>query len=477
MATLLRTLIALVLAASALAAAPVSAQSAGDRVPPPTLSRPPAGLHGHPLWDSWHDLGPFGYEEEELLVSGTARADDGSTAPYTTRVVVFRPQRQRDFNGTVLLDWVNVTAQFENAVDILEAREHLLRAGWAFVHVSVQKAGLCCSPLTAQVWDPVRYAAIAHPGDAYAADILTQVARAVRGRGTGPDPLAGLRVRRVLAAGQSQSASRLHGYVSTRQGAGVIDGFLIHGGGAKTFPEPLEVPVLHLLSDREGTPSAPTDDPRYRLWEVAATGHSDYFIGYQSVFGNGLRYADQPATDRRGYRELMDAAGNYGQDPSPLHATCTVAGATMPMHYAVSSALHQLDRWVRGGRTPRPTPRYRFEGGALAEDEHGNTRGGIRLPPVAVPVARYESTTCNLGGITVPFTDAELQAVHPTFGVYQRRMVRATDRAVRQGWMLPADARDQLRRACSVRDRYPAGAQGRCRPYRPPAYDSAPRRR
>ena len=65
-----------------------------------------------------------------------------------------------------MLDWVNVTAQFENAVDTLEAREMLLREGWAFVHVSAQTAGLCCTPLTPKVYDPVRYAAINHPGDA-----------------------------------------------------------------------------------------------------------------------------------------------------------------------------------------------------------------------------------------------------------------------------------------------------------------------
>ena len=58
--------------------------------------------------------------------------------------MVFRPASQQDFNGAVLLDWVNVTAQFENGVDSLEAHEMLLREGWAFVHVSAQSAGLCC---------------------------------------------------------------------------------------------------------------------------------------------------------------------------------------------------------------------------------------------------------------------------------------------------------------------------------------------
>ena len=96
--------------------------------------------------------------------------------------MVFRPRSDERFNGTVLLDWVNVTAQFENAVDILEAREMLLREGYAFVHVSAQSAGLCCTPLTPKVWDPVRYESVNHPGDAYAADIFAQVARSMRAR-------------------------------------------------------------------------------------------------------------------------------------------------------------------------------------------------------------------------------------------------------------------------------------------------------
>ena len=128
----------------------------GTTVPVPHLSDPPEGIHGHPLWDSWHQLAPFGYQQREFFVSGEARAADGTTAPYTTRIVVFRPRSDADFNGTVLLDWVNVTAQFENAVDILEARQMLLREGYAFVHVSAQSAGLCCTPLTPKVWDPVR---------------------------------------------------------------------------------------------------------------------------------------------------------------------------------------------------------------------------------------------------------------------------------------------------------------------------------
>ena len=455
------------------AVAPALEAARGEDSSVPLLTSPPDGVRGYPLWDSWHQLRPFGYEQQEYFVSGTAVRLDGGPAPYVTRIIVTRPREQRDFNGTVMLDWVNVTAQFENAVDSLEAREMLLREGFAFVHVSAQAAGLCCTPLTPKVFDPLRYAAIDHPGDDWAPDIFTQVARAFRGEGEGLDPMPGLRVRRVLAAGQSQSASRLYSYVNDHQGkAAAIDGFLIHGGGQKTFDAPLDVPVLHLLADREADPTPPTRDRRYRLWEVAGAGHSDYFIGVQQVMGQSARVAGRPPRDRAGYRELIDVAGNYGQVPAPLQAVCTVAGVTMPNHYVVSTALHQLDRWVRTGRRPPLTPRYEFADGALARAADRNKVGRFRLAPMEVPVATYESTACNLGGITVPFSDEEIQQRYTTFSRYQRLMRRATDRSVRAGWLLRPDARDQMRRVCEVRSRFEAGGRGRCtsRSYRPPAF-------
>ncbi|HZN14289.1 MAG TPA: alpha/beta hydrolase domain-containing protein [Acidimicrobiales bacterium] len=450
--------------------------AAAASVPDPTLSTPPSGLHGHAMWDSYYDLLPFGYEDREFFVSGTATAPGGSTAPYTTRIVVTRPLDPTRFNGTVLLDWSNVTAQFENAVDTMEARPMLMREGFAYVHVSAQAAGVCCTPLTPKVWDPVRYAALHHPGDQYANDMFSQIAKAVRAPKNGDHALGALHVDRVLAAGQSQSAGALYKYVNEAQAsAKVIDGFLIHGGGKKTFPARLTTKVLNLLSDLEADPSASNPaEPNYRLWEIAGAAHSDFFIGYQSVFGHGPRtLADAARLTRPQYDALMQTAGNYGEQLSPLLLTCTVAGATMPMHYATSTAIHQLDQWVRTGVAPNNGPRFAFAAnGDQLTDDLGNARGGIRLPPAEVPVARYKSTVCVLGGITVPLTDVEIQQRYATHAEYYGLMRKATDAAVTAGWLLPPDAIDLMARACAAKNRWGDASGAPCPPYAPPAFNS-----
>src|SRR5205807_1447258 len=78
------------------------------------------GLFGRPYGSSLVDLHPSGYTETEYFASGTATGG-GSTAviqepdpysppsPYVTRILVRRPSDPAAFNGTVLVEWLNVT--------------------------------------------------------------------------------------------------------------------------------------------------------------------------------------------------------------------------------------------------------------------------------------------------------------------------------------------------------------------------------
>ncbi len=439
--------------------------------PTPTLVEvgDDVGIQGHPMWDPWFDLDAFGYESHEYFVSGTATATGSdTTADYTTRIVVVHPSDPADFSGTVMLDWVNVTAQFENAVNSLTSVEFLLREGWAWAHVSAQAAGICCTPaLTPKTWDPVRYADLSHPGDDYSYDMFSQIAQAFKQPGD-VHPLRGMTAEIVLAAGQSQGGSRVSGFISSGQALDrTIDGILQQAGGTKNYETAPPIPVIHLLGDREGSVADPTPWPTYRLWEVAGAAHQDSWVGRQQTEGASTRVIAGVRQSRGMAEALWESAGQYGEIIDPRAAVCIVNGALLPNRYVANAALAALDTWARGGE-PAPTgARYEFDGTGLAKDSDQNTLGGIRLAPMTAPVATYIADSCNLGGITIPFTEAQIIQRYGDHQTYFDLMYEQTQVNLADGHILPADADDLLRRACAARVRFLDPSTGDCVPTNP----------
>ena len=92
---------------------------------------------------SGFDLAPLGFATEEFFISGTASSyklsglptPDGRwnamparSAPYATRIVVVRPTDPRKFNGTVVVEWLNVSAGGDGAADWIAVHREVLRA-------------------------------------------------------------------------------------------------------------------------------------------------------------------------------------------------------------------------------------------------------------------------------------------------------------------------------------------------------------
>jgi hypothetical protein len=100
----------------------------------------------------------------------------------------------------------------------------------------------------------------------------------------------------------------------------------------------------------------------------------------------------------------------------------------------------------------------------VATDPFGNPLGGLRLPQIQAPVAQYQGTCPQEGqgliGTTIPFTNAQLVKLYPTFADYRARVCRAARRDVRQGVLLRLDALDIDRRVRLGRDRWPGPARG-----------------
>lgn len=416
------------------------------------------------------DLTRAGYVEHEYVASGTATCytaggpltRDGrwvlephGSAPYRTRVVVRRPADPARFSGTVVVEWLNVSGGVDACPQFGSVEDELTRAGHVWAGVSAQVIGVEGGSVLVQApageglagkglkaLDPARYGSLQHPGDGYSFDIFTQVAQALRQGGAATGAMV---PARLLAVGESQSALALTTYYNGVQPlTRAFDGYLVHSRASVSLPlvapeqaadlagslldntpvlfrDDLEAPVLELQSESDivgvlqSVAVRQPDTDRFRLWEVAGTAHADrHLIG-----------------------ELAD------------ELPCGAPINDGPMHVVAKAALNALDEWVRTGRrppaadriavTPGPTPQIR-------RDADGIALGGIRTPPVDVPVdvlsgepGPSPDLLCLLLGSTKPLSASRLAQLYPSRAEYRRRYETAADRVIEAGFVLDAD--------------------------------------
>lgn len=470
----------------------------------PTVSRPVTSGSGKILPPNVVsvDLDQVGYRQSEYFLSGTASAytpnpeplaSDGkwtvspsSTAPYTTRVVVFRPKKAAKFNGTVVVEWLNVSGQVDANPDWTMTHNELIRDGFAWVGVSAQPVGVnqlkCPSPLpdppvapcTNAPGDSVRYASLSNPGDSYSYDIFSQAGQAIRD--SSAKILGGLTPKKLLAVGESQSAARMVTYIDAVQPlAHVYDGFLVHSRGAGgaplsqpplaavTTPTPtlirtdLDVPVFVFQTESDvssGLTARQPDTKLYRAWEAAGTSHFDHYglsIGPTDI-GDG----EGAVANLEGMQHPTDVPSEGGQCAIPINH----GGA----HWLLNSAVYWLNQWVTK-RTPPPTATplqvATTAPFAYAKDVNGTALGGARTPQVDAPIATLAgvgnsaapghtdvvSTFCRLFGSTEPYTPEQLAALYKNHERFVAAWRQATKKLVKEGFLLKGDENELIESA------------------------------
>jgi hypothetical protein len=477
----------------------------------PTITVAPPGVHGFPFASSALNLAADGFTETEYDFSGTAQAyintahlgasgewhvapNPGVRAAYTSRLLVRSPSDPRRFNGTVIVEWFNDSAGFDTNTDWEYIHDELLTQGYAWVGVTAQYVGA----IALQAWEAGepgdRYASINHPGDSFSYDIFTQAGRAlIEPPAGGPQPLGALtgNIKAVLAVGYSQSGSTMFTYVNAIQPlAKVYNGFIVHSAGVgqplsistasfanSSLPAPpgvpptpdINVPVSSIRTDQpapilglddeftniylyEGvTLHNEPDNAKFRLWEIAGMTHFDPIIA--------------------GYPDLLKTY----PDTAPPFEGCTIPppNTGVPGSYAERAAVHALNQWVVLGIVPTSAPRFilrEFPVGGytmIYRDPSTNIAlGGIRLPPVAAPIAtltgyRPEGADVTCGpavgaydpwdGDTDPWDgqpgldpsptpEPVLSTLYPTHADYVNQVSASAAAAVASGFMLPADA-------------------------------------
>ena len=439
------------------------------------------------------DLSLLGYEQREYFFEGQARSfenvgdltadgawtvDIADTADYRSRMVVVAPSDPADFNGTVVMEWFNVSGGLDAAPNFTMSHVEQMREGYAYVGVSAQLRGIEASeggvdvgfPIYLKGIEPERYESLVHPGDSFSYDIFTQAAQAVRSP-DGIDPLDGLELLQMLAVGESQSAFRLTTYVNAIDPiAQLFDGYLIHsrGGGSADLSqapqseistpeqvfirEDMRVPVLTFQTDTDllllgFVPDRQPDGGNHVLWEVAGTAHGD-------VYSISLEVGPQDLGDNPAIAEVVEIAS-----PIPGIMDCGAPINSGPQHYVMNAAMHALNSWATGGDPAPSAPRAEVvpveidpeaEGRqpthAAVTDEFGNILGGIRTAWVDVPVATLTgdpvpgSSFCGLFGTTTLFDQATLDELYPGKATYLDAMTASIDQSVADGFIRPADA-------------------------------------
>jgi hypothetical protein len=400
--------------------------------------------------------------------------------PYTTRMIVRRPETLGHFNGTVVIEWWNTSAGFDTAPAWDASAEYFARTGTLYVGVTNSNQGLSflvdgCSLLGAlPPTCGTRYAALSLPDDGLAYEMMSQIANLLK-NGSDQNPLPDdFDVERVYHVGQSQQGGSMVTYASAFH-SDVNDGYFvqqaasarsINGGPAcgspGSFPFPfcrpelqgsdrlvrtdLPVPVYHANSETDleilfGTFARQNDTATFRYFEVAGAGHltvhEDVEIIPAGVFGpNALL--------------LEDLCLN------PINST---ADGPVFFSYILNALWDAMEQQVQKGRIPPAGLQMNTDPttGAIQRDVFGNGTGGVQLPAMTVRTATYTpgniadpslpgllraigNLACFLASSVTPLEQETLDALYPNRGVYLNQVVRATNDLSQQGLLLPKDA-------------------------------------
>ncbi len=438
--------------------------------------------HGYPYNATPIALAKQGYVEEEFFIEGHANVYNTPAArignvkesghSYKTRIVVRRPKAAAKFNGTVIVEWYNVSQGHDGEYDWFQSAEHILRSGYAWVGVSDQRVGVN----SLKEWSPARYAKLDVTDgakvmdDSLCYDIFTAAAEAVRRDGR---VMGNLKVTGLIAIGHSQSAGRLYTYFHSVHPLTpkVYDAVVLHGGGGKVGND-IGVKVFKLLNETDVTGQANNRQPDtdgFRQWEVAGTSHLDAKFS-RMLAGLGLRVSGMDPVEGSPSIAGATISGGAGNGVAGTNVCVNNPFSRIPEHYVLNAVVDQTARWIKDGTLPPAAPPIELKqlppaeqapgarGGRGAQgqrwevvhDQYGNAHGGIELSQHAVPTATNTGQNeggatggernCNLMGSYTPWDEARLTMLYPTHAAYVAKVKTVTEKNLKAGYIVKADA-------------------------------------
>lgn len=465
-----RRLIAAVLAVLGLGfavAAPASADPA-PAVPVPNVTGPIAVTpDSYPFLATDFDLARYGYVEEEYFIDGNGFTYDTSptvdpsvtatrietggpnsdgTYPFKTRIVVRRPANPADANGAVVAEWNNVTATQDIEWNWFGDPEFMLKNGYTFVGVTAQNTGVASVKGFSIRESNNRYSDLTVNGngtvptgpgldsDALSYDVFGAAINAIKGNGTGVDPLGGINPDVVIASGESQSCGRLSAHYNKIEPLqNIVDAYLLTVCGSPLRTDRPEKAIRILTETENRTERTAVDFPdttSIRHWEVAGGSH-----------------LPRLAWD--------NAAPLLNRDFLPITVGCQKFPLSLVQWpFTVNRAIKGLVDWTKGGTAPPIAPRGQYDGdGKLVRDQYGIAQGGIRYPEMTVPTGINDGENsagtggnplfnpfCFLLGSNTLFERPTLDSLYTDYADYVSKYADAVDQFLTTGFVLPEDA-------------------------------------
>ena len=457
------------------------------------------------------ELEKHGYVEEEFFQTGTANiygeGPDGKLevtvpdAPYTTRLLVRRPEELARFSGNVIIEILNASANFDIDRDWILMWPKMVRDG--DIYIGITSKGHVVDAL--KRFDPERYGPInwanptpERPGPEKPTfdfmqpyelglfwNMIVDLAKELRKDNSPLNPLKGSGRNWLFLAGWSQSGSYLSRIINTfarlpenQENGPLFDGYFNSGSGAGNKPLNSYAPGgrmafggmpqgAQILVSREPVMAVNTEsenrgfgfwhgdadqpDYKFRTWQIPCSSHDTKY---------SLLDYYKPIEE-----DLAQAGVVLSWEGDPKN------GLPMDTPYEpiFCAALKALIDWARFGIPAPHAPAIETEmhfaptdktGSFIAnrKDVFGNALGGIRYPTADCPTASYQSYTEHPDGQTVqmmfgtakPFAPELLNALYGDLKHYEELVAASTDRAIAQGFLLPEDREWMIKSAVAV---------------------------
>jgi len=379
--------------------------------------------------DNVKDLGARTFSREVLRVG----------RPFTTRLIVYRPRSKQRFSGKVIAESLHPTG---GGSSLMWNTLHGFFSAHGDIYVGVQH------PLTIaglKAADSLRYGALHFEDATQLWGMLTQTGAAIKNGGVG-SPLRGYRVRHLLLTGYSYTgvatatfANYHHQEAKLRDGRNIFDAYLPMADAQ--YVRPLDVPVMRLNTQSDyngfgGLKNRRPDDARYRHYEIAGASH----VAVPPPADAAKPPAAVKLPPAPGQPHFSAADCQQGFPPGSIPND-------YPLYLVQAAMFSNMYEWLDLKRAPPSSVFIETDAdGATLLDDKGNAQGGVRLPQVSVPIAKYgvgSSAACILFGYTQPFAAAVSQALYGGRAAYVARVQADIERLIADRWILP-NGRERL---------------------------------